>query len=175
VLRPPSSDSIATLTGLGPVWRSDARVLILGSFPGELSLARQQYYAHPRNGFWPIMGALTGARPELPYAERLAHLQEAGIALWDVLGACNRSGSLDSNIREAAPNDFAPLFAACPQIARVLLNGGTAAKLFDRQVWPNLDARVQALPRLRLPSTSPANAGIPFDAKLAAWRDALAA
>ena len=152
------------------MYRADARVLVLGSMPGAASLAAAEYYAHPRNAFWPIMGALFGAAPALPYGERLQRLTASGVALWDVIGACDRAGSLDSAIvpESIVANDFAALFAACPQIGHVFFNGAAAETAFRRHVR----ARV-ALPPLhftRLPSTSPAHAARNFAAKLAGWQ-----
>ncbi|MBN8442508.1 MAG: DNA-deoxyinosine glycosylase [Thauera sp.] len=153
-----------------PVFRADARVLILGSMPGEASLAAAQYYAHPRNAFWPIMGALFGAGAELPYAQRLARLNAAGVALWDVIARCRRPGSLDSAIARDSvePNDFAALFAACPRISHVFFNGTTAETAFRRHV--RLPADFRSLSFARLPSTSPAHAARDLAAKLAAWQ-----
>lgn len=140
-------------------------MLILGSMPGAASLAAGQYYAHPRNAFWPIMGALCGAGPELAYPARLARLGAAGIALWDVLAACEREGSLDTAIRAPRANDVAALFAAQPGIAAVFFNGAAAERLFRRHV------RLAVTPALvRLPSTSPAYAAMGFAAKCEAWR-----
>ncbi|OYD55730.1 DNA-deoxyinosine glycosylase [Thauera propionica] len=158
------------LRSFAPVARADARVLVLGSMPGAASLAAAEYYAHPRNAFWPIMGALFGAGPALPYAERLQRLNAAGIALWDVIAACERDGSLDSAIApdSVEPNDFARLFRDCPHIAHVFFNGTAAETAFRRHVRGRI-----ALPTLRftrLPSTSPAHAARGFDAKLAAWQ-----
>lgn len=146
-----------------------AQVLILGSMPGAASLAAGQYYAHPRNLFWPIMGELIGAGPERPYALRLQLLQRHGIALWDVFESCLRPGSLDADIAEARTNDFASFFAEHPSIARVFCNGATAYDNFRRRVLPTL-RQADALVCVRLPSTSPANAGLPRADKLAAWR-----
>ena len=148
-----------------------AHTLILGSMPGVASLAAGRYYAHPRNRFWPIMGALFGACPELPYDARLQALMRAGIALWDVLESCERPGSLDADIdlRSAQANDFADFFAAHPRIARVAFNGGTAERLFRRDSASGL----RSLELIRLPSTSPAHAGMPAEQTLAAWRAAL--
>lgn len=150
-------------------------MLVLGSMPGEASLAAAEYYAHPRNAFWPIMGALFGAGPELPYPVRLQGLTTAGVALWDVIGTCVRAGSLDSAIDPASieSNDFAGLFAACPHIRHVFFNGAAAEAAFRRHVRGQI-----ALPALhftRLPSTSPAHAARNFDAKLAAWQAVKAA
>jgi len=159
-----------------PVAEPDtARVLILGSMPGVASLAVQRYYAHPRNQFWPIMGALFGAGPDLPYAERLRVHNGAGIALWDVLESCERAGSLDADIdaRSAQANDFAAFFDAHPGIVLVAFNGGTAEKHFRHDVMPRLPPPVRALDLLRLPSTSPAHAGMGAQEKLARWRAAL--
>jgi double-stranded uracil-DNA glycosylase len=154
----------------------EPRVLVLGSMPGEASLAAQQYYAHPQNAFWRLVGAVYGFAPELEYAERLRLLTANGVALWDVLARCHRRGSLDSAIERAsaATNDFAGLFAAHPTIAVVCLNGALAHDLFERRVVPLVPA-ASRLVRHRLPSTSPAHAGLGFAAKLAAWRAALRA
>lgn len=147
-----------------------ARVLILGSMPGEASLAAVQYYAHPRNAFWPIMGALFGAGPELPYVQRLERLCAAGVALWDVIGACQREGSLDSAIARDSivANDFTALFSACPGIGHVFFNGSAAEAAFRRHV--KRPPTGQPLRFTRLPSTSPAHAARSFEAKLAAWQ-----
>ena len=146
--------------------------------PGKASLERQQYYAHLRNAFWPIMGGLFGAGPELPYAERLTKLTAVGIALWDVLENCFRPGSLDSSITDATarPNDFAAFFAAHDTIRHVFFNGRKAADIFRRKVLPELGSGYEA-PELRtLPSTSPAHASRSYAEKLRDWsivRDAL--
>jgi hypoxanthine-DNA glycosylase len=163
------------LQGFPPVARRDARVLVLGSMPGAASLRAAQYYAHPQNRFWPIMGELVGAFPALSYRQRLLRLTGAGIALWDVLAACEREGSLDSAIRDdtAEANDFAGFFSAHPRIRAVLFNGGKAEAAFRRFVLPSLPAL--ELDYRRLPSTSPANASQSAAQKLGAWRDALQA
>lgn len=160
-----------------PVFRRDARVLVLGSMPGLASLNAGQYYAHARNAFWPIMGALFDAGPGLPYDERLARLSAAGVALWDVIAGCTRSGSLDSAIAadSIVANDFAALLQDCPLIEVVFFNGSAAEAAFRRHV--RLPDYTRALRMNRLPSTSPAHAARSFAAKLQAWqavRDALA-
>ena len=163
---------MSDIQSFAPVVDSAARVLILGSMPGTASLRQQQYYGHPQNGFWKIMGRLFGFDPAAtPYAQRLAALQGHGVALWDVLAQCTRPGSLDSRIVQASmvPNDFAAFFARHPGIARVYFNGAKAEEVFRRQVAPGL-ATGRPLHMLRLPSTSPAHAGVPLAAKLEAWR-----
>lgn len=157
---------MSMLTGFGPIYAPDSRVLILGSMPSIKSLEDAQYYAHPRNAFWPIMCALLAGGPVEDYAARGRMLTEHGLALWDVCRCCERETSSDSMIRNEIPNDIAAL-AAGTRISMVLLNGGTAAALYKRHV--RLD-----LPALRLPSTSPAYT-LPFERKLEAWRQALIA
>lgn len=160
-----------------PIARSDAQVLILGSMPGIASLAAGQYYAHPRNAFWPIMGALYGARPGLAYGKRIACLTRHGVALWDVLQACEREGSLDTAIRADTlqTNDFAGFLRTHPRIERVIFNGATAHRIYLREVLPTLSSAARGLRLLRMPSTSPAHAAMKFTAKLEAWRAALSA
>ncbi len=154
--------------GLAPVLASTTRILILGSFPGAASLAAQQYYAHPRNALWPILSALTGEDlVGLPYAERLPRLLAHGFGLWDVLGACERKGSLDSAIRKPAANDFARLRELCPRLETVGFNGQTAGK-FATQFT------AEGYRTLVLPSTSPAHAGMSLADKLLLWRQLLA-
>lgn len=156
-----------------PIEDSSATVLILGSMPGKASLAAGEYYAHPRNVFWTIMGELIGAHPGLPYQDRLKILRCSGIALWDVLGSCVRTGSLDSRIEadSAAPNDFKSFFLRHPDITRVFFNGTKAEQYFMKHVHPSLKS--VSLQYQRLPSTSPANAGITYGQKLLAWRSVI--
>ncbi len=156
-----------------PLENPTACVLILGSMPGAASLRAGQYYAHPHNAFWPIMGALLGIDSGSSYAVRTAALKTAGIALWDVLASCEREGSLDAAIchDSVVANDFPAFFRRHRHIADVLFNGGMAETCFRRHV-----ASASGLPPLRLqrlPSTSPANASFSRARKLAAWRSAL--
>jgi TDG/mug DNA glycosylase family protein len=153
-----------------PIADRTAETLILGSMPGEASLAASQYYAHPQNAFWRIMGSLLDFDPILPYAARVRAVKAAKIAVWDVLNSCTRPGSLDASIdRETLiPNDFAAFFRGHPRIRRVFFNGSTAEALFNRHVKNGL-----VLGRVgftRLPSTSPAHAARSFEDKLRAWR-----
>jgi len=152
-----------------PVAGVGARVLILGSIPGKASLQAARYYAHERNAFWSIMGELIGAGPQLDYPQRLAKLQAAGFALWDVIAACERASSLDADIvsTSVAPNDFSAFFAVHRSIERVFFNGAAAETSFRRLVLPGLNC--QSLRLARLPSTSPAHAARSFAEKLAAW------
>jgi double-stranded uracil-DNA glycosylase len=153
-----------------PVSAPDARVLILGSMPGKASLAAQQYYAHPYNLFWPVMGELFGAGPAVDYEARLRILQANGIALWDVLKECYRESALDSDILEASivVNDFAGFLARHSGIRRIFFNGTKAEQAFRRYVLPELGG-LTAIELVRLPSTSPANASIAKAKKLEAW------
>lgn len=156
-----------------PIESPSARVLVLGSMPGVASLEAGQYYAHPRNAFWPIMGELFGAGPELPYERRTERLAASGVAVWDVLRECRREGSLDTSIEAASeqPNDFAGFLTRCRQIERIYFNGQKAETAFRRHALPLLDnTTADRLTLARLPSTSPAHAGRSFAQKLAEWR-----
>lgn len=155
------------LSGLAPVWRADARLLILGSFPGAASLQAQQYYAHPRNAFWPAMASLLNdpVLPQRPYAERLQALVEHRIALWDAVAACERPGSLDADIRAAEPSDVPALVARLADLRAIACNGAAA----HRQASALLPGRLL----LRLPSTSPAHASRSPADKGAEWAQAL--
>jgi TDG/mug DNA glycosylase family protein len=158
--------------GFPPIAAPDARVLVLGSMPSVASLGRQQYYGHERNAFWPIMGRLFGARPELPYDERQQILRAHGVAVWDVLRECCREGSLDTAIRPETEtaNDFVTFFREHPHIGVVFFNGGKAEAAFGRHVLPVVAELGREFRYVRLPSTSPAHAGRSFDEKLWAWR-----
>lgn len=138
-------------------------MLILGSFPSTASLAAQQYYAHPQNQFWRILGAVVGQPlKEVDYAARIAVVQAAGIGIWDVFASCERAGSLDSAIRDALPNDLVALRKVAPALRRICFNGRMAAKRIREVEAMGFEALV-------LPSTSPAHAGMSFEEKLARW------
>ncbi|AWH54838.1 DNA-deoxyinosine glycosylase [Stenotrophomonas sp. ESTM1D_MKCIP4_1] len=169
-----SSDAFCT--GLPAQVDVDCRVLVLGSMPGVASLQEQQYYAHPRNRFWPLMGDLCGFDPSLPYAARLRALAAAGVGVWDVIGQCQRRGSLDAGIVRGSevPNPLPALIAGLPRLRLVACNGGAAWQALQRWVVPDLAA---APPLLALPSTSPANAAWSLPRLRQAWQplaDALA-
>lgn len=152
--------------GFPPIAAPDARVLILGTLPGQASLTARQYYAHPRNAFWPILGTIAGFAPDAPYEARVAALVRARIAVWDVCEAAVRPGSLDSAIAadSVKPNDFATFFAHHRHVARVCFNGGTAARLYRRHALPD-----RGIEFVVLPSTSPAHAAMNLAAKRRRW------
>lgn len=154
-----------------PVVAADCRLLILGSMPGKRSLDAQAYYAHPQNRFWPMMETLFGVAASLPYETRLQQLQAQGVGIWDVLNQCFRMGSLDSEIEEDSiiVNDFASLLLAHPHIRHICFNGAKAEQTYQRYVAGK--AKLPYQPQYhRLPSTSPANASIPWANKVAAWQ-----
>lgn len=155
--------------GFTAISHPSARILILGSLPGAMSLERQQYYAKPQNIFWQIMGALVGAAPELPYVQRTEALTKAGIAVWDVCASAHRIGSLDSAIKHHAANDFVSFFAEHPKINLVCFNGQKAHALYRRSVLGKLPPEIQQLTTRVLPSTSPAYASVPYEDKLRQW------
>ena len=154
-----------------PVLCGDAKILILGSFPGELSLEKQQYYAHPRNCFWFIMAEILGFDATLEYPARIDKLTENRIALWDVLQCCRRNGSLDSAIEKGSivVNDFEYLFQRCSELSAIFFNGRRAEAEFKKHVLSLLDARLDECELICLPSTSPALASLSFQQKLSAW------
>jgi hypoxanthine-DNA glycosylase len=155
-----------------PIGGPKASALILGSMPGAESLRKKQYYAHSRNLFWNIMGRLLGAGPERKYEDRVLILTGRGFAVWDVLKACERTGSLDSAIREETieANDFVTFFEDHPRITHVFFNGTKAQAAYKRYVIPTLGKRHRSLRYERLPSTSPAHAGMSADEKIERWK-----
>lgn len=159
------------LFGLPPIVSRNTRLLILGSFPGVASLRAQQYYGHPHNQFWKILQAIWPSSPmdmgAESYEKRSKWLLDRGLGLWDVYASCERSGSLDSAIRNPEVNDFATLKAHCPQLKMIAHNGGESFK-HARLVRHSLGIEDFAV--VKLPSTSPANASWSFERKLAAWR-----
>ncbi len=154
--------------GFAPIAGADARVLVLGSLPGRRSIASNEYYAHPRNAFWPIMAELVKATGD--YRQRCRLLEQNGIAVWDVLASSVRPGSLDSaiDLASARVNDFAAFFTTQPQIERLCFNGKTAERIFRQRVTGAL--LPSGLQLHSLPSTSPAYAAMKFERKLELWR-----
>lgn len=159
------------IQGFSPICSEHAHTLILGSMPSRESLKQQRYYAHPRNGFWPIMSELFDMQ-DFNYAQRVAHLSGKGISVWDVLKACFRSNSLDSNIdeRSIVTNDFAAFFQEHPGITRVFFNGAKAESIYRKHISPDLGNIQNRMSLQRLPSTSPAYAALPLADKLLAWK-----
>ncbi|RVU42098.1 DNA-deoxyinosine glycosylase [Rheinheimera riviphila] len=172
----PVLPELPLLQGLAPLYQPNAKVLILGSMPGQASLDSQQYYGHPRNQLWPLLQQLFGVDASLDYPSRCQQALAAKVALWDVIGNCQRQGSLDSAIVGSSIR-FNPLVELCqqlPDLQKIWLNGGKAVQSFrqyQRQQstsWPDSTITVH-----ELPSTSPAHASLTFAAKLELWRQAL--
>ena len=153
--------------GFPPVSDERARVLILGSLPGQRSLQLRQYYGQPRNAFWGIMGRLFNAGPELPYTERTRRLVDSRVALWDVCGAGARSAC--PKHASVVTNAFADFLGEHRRIGLICFNGSTAAALYSRIVLPDLPEPFRDIPIKALPSTSPAHASMSFDEKLSRW------
>lgn len=182
----PSAD--ASLGALPPLISTRTRLLVLGSFPGVASLRARQYYGHPQNHFWPILGAIFAVSAHhavfSSYQSRSEWLLQRNIGVWDIYAACEREGSLDSAIRNAVLNDFSTLQTRCPDLQAVVHNGAESFRHAQRVMdslhaatsvtsaevlWPRVNCeRIQSH---RLPSTSPANASWSFERKLAAWRE----
>lgn len=154
-----------------PVCTGSDLVLILGSFPGRLSLERDEYYGHPRNSFWPIMGRLLGFDAKIDYFGRIAHLKYHRIALWDALSSCSRDGSLDSSIQKSTKvvNDFDSFFENNRSIHTIFFNGSLAQSEFKKAIMTKPKILDRQLSLCRLPSTSPAMATLDFEQKLRAW------
>ena len=153
-----------------PVIGLEPKVLILGSMPGIASLTEHQYYAHPRNSFWPIMAQLLDIEWSPVYSQRVSQLRQYPLILWDVLRACDRKGSLDSAIltEGRVANDIAGLLSSHPTIRCIVFNGGAADKMFKQQVASTVD-EIHRFDLLRMPSTSPAHASQNFEQKLDQW------
>ena len=160
--------------GFPPIFDPSARVLILGSLPGDESLRRGQYYGHPQNQFWKLLGAVFGRNlPHLEYERKCAFLLRKRIALWDVLKAAERRGSLDTAIRKERPNDLPALFGELPGLRAVGCNGGKAHRSFCRHFGVWLNEFPDEISLCRLPSSSPAYAAMPLEAKVRRWRQFL--
>lgn len=158
-----------------PVVFDNADTLILGSMPGVPSLQAQQYYANPRNAFWPMITVMAGTPLPDQYPKRLELLRTLRLAVWDVIEACHRPGSLDSAIKPdtVIANDIPALLRRYPSIQRIAFNGRTAESTFKKH-WRNKADKLMAERQfILLPSSSPAHASLSFDQKLAQWRAAL--
>ncbi len=163
---------MTTIYSFKPIAYADAKVLILGSMPGKLSLQLNQYYAHPRNSFWLIMGRLLGAELSLSYSQRTQVLLSKKVAVWDVLKACQRQGSLDAKIKTLSMtvNDFISFYTKHPHIKHVFFNGSTAEKIYKKHVLAEVNAVFPTRQYTRLPSTSPAHAVLSIEQKWAHWQ-----
>ncbi len=154
------------LASFPPVVARDTHTLILGSLPGAASLAIRQYYGHPRNAFWKLVGNAIGVElASLDYPTRLTRLLTHRIGLWDVIATARRTGSLDSEIRDHSQNDLLALIASLPELHTIAFNGGTAAKIGLKA----LGARANDFRIVLLPSSSPAHASMSYAQKRLAW------
>jgi TDG/mug DNA glycosylase family protein len=160
------------IVGFAPIMVASSRVLILGSMPSVASLEKHQYYGKPQNAFWRIMGELFGAGPDLPYEERTEMLARQGVAVWDVLAACERPGSLDSAIKMQTieANDFATLLGDQPIIKHIFFNGKKAEEIFRKRSLAAVERVRPDVVFTCLPSTSPAMASMNFAEKLDRWK-----
>ncbi|UZD54213.1 DNA-deoxyinosine glycosylase [Caldimonas aquatica] len=164
-----ATGAVERLRGLPPVLAPHTRLVVLGSFPSVASLGARQYYAHPRNHFWPILCALWGVDLRaMPYEARLEVVRSRGLGIWDVYAQCRREGSLDSAIEDAQFNDFDRLLREAPALEALAHNGGESARAMRH-------TRTLGVAVYRLPSTSPANASWSFERKLEAWREVFTA
>jgi len=159
-------------SGFPAIAEHSACILILGSMPSIKSLEQQQYYAHPRNTFWPIMAELFHFDKALSYEKCCMSLIKNHIAVWDAIKTCHRPSSLDQHIDSASmiANDFNVFFQNHPNIEHIFFNGTKAEQVFNRHVLPALNEQQSNIARLRLPSTSPAHAAMTFEQKLALWQ-----
>ena len=164
--------STGIITSFSPIANKSANILILGSMPGLASLAVNQYYAHPRNGFWRIMSDIYGFSPTSTYDCKVESLTTSGVAVWDVLQSCERIGSLDSAIINGTriSNDFQTFFEQYSEIKLIGFNGSEAQKSFNKFVLPKV--HLKNLSYVLLPSTSPANTQS-LEQKIIAWKKGL--
>jgi TDG/mug DNA glycosylase family protein len=159
-----AADPAASKASFPAVADTRTRLLILGSLPGEASLARGQYYAHPQNQFWRLLERVIGYDlAASPYSARLEDLRASGVGLWDVIRTARRVGSLDADIRGHEPNPLAGFIATLPALRAIAFNGGKAAEIGRRQISDAFDGEL-----ITLPSSSPAHTRA-FDEKLAVW------
>lgn len=146
----------------------EAEILILGSLPGDLSIAKQAYYAHPQNRFWKLMAKLFNRELSISYSDRVQLLQENRIALWDVCKTAYREGSMDTAIQDVEANAIHELISSYPKLKKIVFNGQKAMKLYDKHL-----NRVDELSYYCMPSTSPANASYNLERLMESWREVL--
>ncbi|HEY5593436.1 MAG TPA: DNA-deoxyinosine glycosylase [Paludibacter sp.] len=163
--KPKITKTANQVLGLEPLCDKNSCILILGTMPGEESLRRQEYYGNPRNLFWKLMGEITGEPAPLVYEQKKTYLLHHGIALWDMCAECVRPGSLDSNIMDEVPNDIKRFVASHPNIKVIGLNGGKSGNMFRKYV-----GSIAGVAVVELPSSSPANSGIPWEIKVEKWK-----
>lgn len=158
-----------------PIASKNAKILILGSMPGDLSLKKQQYYAHPRNAFWGIIQCYLGYSHLFNYEQQVEQIKKHGIALWDVMQSCKRQGSLDANIdnKSIVVNEFAEFFQRYSNISLLLFNGAKAELEYKKRVLPLLAKDLRQHELIRMPSTSPAMASLTMKQKQQIWSDVL--
>ncbi len=161
---------IELIEAFPPILPDKPHTLILGTMPGGKSLEKNQYHAHPQNQFWRFMGDIYGAGLLLPYEKRVQVLKDHGIAVWDVVRACTRKGSMDADIKNEIPNDFEQFYQNYPSIKLVVFDSLTAENIYMKRVVPTLS---KTLKYARVPSPSPAHARLPYAAKLALWLEIL--
>lgn len=149
-----------------PLVSDQSRVLILGSMPGDRSIAENQYYGHPRNRFWPLIAALCGCKLPKSYSEKTDLLLNGGFALWDVVESANRKGSMDVDIKDETPNAIHELLETHPKIHTVAFNGKTAEQLYRKY-----HKELKHINYISLPSTSPANASYGFERLMEFWQE----
>ena len=157
-------DIIMKIYSFPPISNENAKVLILGTMPGRVSLELNQYYGHPRNVFWKLLFTLFNEPFSMDYEVRKNLALKNKVAIWDVLHACVREGSLDSAIQEEVPNYFEAFLKEHPHIEYIVFNGQKAAKFFHKHVKVSTSYHY-----ITMPSTSPANAGVLFEKKLEEW------
>lgn len=163
-----------TLIAFPPILPVHPTRLILGTMPGGKSLEMNQYYAHPQNQFWRLMGDIYGALPSFPYAKRVEILKEQNVAVWDVLASCRRVGSMDADIKDAVVNDFENFYTQYPTIQLVVFDSLTAEKYYLKHALPILASEhAKSLIYKRVPSPSPAHARLSYAQKLLMWTEAL--
>lgn len=155
--------------GLVPVANSKATLLVVGTFPGAESLLVREYFANRRNRFWGVAAEIWDVDPISKYSVRCVQLIKNGIALWDVIGSCERKGSLDARIRDGSANDFVGFLRAHRRIGTICFNGKKAERLFKKLVVPLLSSPFASIHRISLPSTSAANTRFRFEDLVKEW------